>query len=198
MRVGLLGGSFDPVHRAHLTLAQAALKALNLDQVQLIPAGEPWQRPPLGASPEHRLNMLSLATKGLNDIEINPIEIQRTGPTYTIETLEALEPKNKYFWILGTDQLANFCTWRRWQDIAQCVELAVAQRPGSPLTAPPALSQWLGAHQRTLLVIPFEPLDVSATAIRQRLAQQKTARDLLPEVVERYIHEHGLYRPLTA
>lgn len=198
MRIGLLGGSFDPVHRAHLALAQAALKALKLDRVQLVPAGQPWQRAPLGASAEHRLNMLELATKGLASIEINPIEIHRSGPTYTIETLEALEPNNEYFWILGTDQLANFCTWHRWQDIAQCVELAVAQRPGSSLTPPHALSQWLSTHQRTLLVIPFEPLDVSATAIRQRLAQQQSARDLLPKVVEQYIHEHGLYRPLTA
>jgi nicotinate-nucleotide adenylyltransferase len=142
--------------------------------------------------------MLGLATKGLDSLEINPIEIHRTGPTYTIDTLEALEPKNEYFWILGTDQLANFCTWHKWQDIALCVGLVVAQRPGSTLTPPLALSQWLNAHQRTLLVIPFEPLDVSATAIRQRLAQQQSARDLLPEVVEQYIHEHGLYRPLTA
>lgn len=198
MRVGLLGGSFDPVHHAHLLLAQAALEHLKLDQVQIIPAGQPWQRPALGATPEHRLNMLRLATKGLDKVEINPIEIQRTGPTYTIETLEALETKNKYVWILGTDQLTNFCTWHRWQDIALSVELAVAQRPGSTLTPPLALSQWLKAHKRTLLIIPFEPLDVSATVIRQRLAQQQSARDLLPEVVEQYIHEHGLYRPLTA
>lgn len=194
MRVGLLGGSFDPVHHAHLLLAQAALKHLELDQVQLIPAGQPWQRPALGASPEHRLNMLHLATKGLDNIEINPIEIHRTGPTYTIETLEALEPNHEYFWILGSDQLANFCTWRSWQDIAQRVKLAVAQRPGSVLTPPLALSQWLQSQNRTLLVIPFEPQDVSATAIRQRLALQQSARDLLPEVVEQYIYEHGLYR----
>jgi nicotinate-nucleotide adenylyltransferase len=198
MRIGLLGGSFDPVHCAHLALAQAALATLHLDRVQLVPAGQPWQRPALGASPEHRLNMLGLATKGLDCLEINPIEIHRTGPTYTIDTIQALEPKNEYFWILGTDQLANFCTWHKWQDIALYVKLAVAQRPGSTLTPPLALSQWLNAHQRTLLVIPFEPLDVSATTIRYRLAQQQSARDLLPEVVEQYIHEHGLYRPLTA
>ena len=198
MRVGLLGGSFNPVHHAHLLLAQAALKHLELDQVQLIPAGQPWQRPALGASPEHRLNMLRLATKGLPNVEINPIEIHRTGPTYTIETLEALEPNHEYFWILGSDQLANFCTWRSWQDIARRVKLAVAQRPGSILTPPLALSQWLQSQNRTLLVIPFEPQDVSATAIRQRLALQQSARDLLPEVVEQYIYEHGLYRPLSA
>lgn len=198
MRVGLLGGSFDPVHRAHLLLAQAALKHLKLDQVQIIPAGQPWQRPALGATPEHRLNMLRLATKGLDKVEINPIEIQRTGPTYTIDTIEALEQSHAYVWILGSDQLANFCSWRSWQDIAQRVQLAVAQRPGSILTPPLALSQWLQAQNRTLAVMPFEPLDISATAIRQRLALQQYASDLIPEVVEQYIHEHGLYRPLSA
>lgn len=198
MRVGLLGGSFDPVHRAHLLLAHAALEHLELDQVQIIPAGQPWQRPALGATPEHRLNMLRLATKGLDKVEINPIEIQRTGPTYTIDTIEALEQSHAYVWILGSDQLANFCSWRSWQDIAQRVQLAVAQRPGSILTPPLALSQWLQAQNRTLAVMPFEPLDISATAIRQRLALQQYASDLIPEVVEQYIHEHGLYRPLSA
>lgn len=198
MRIGLLGGSFDPVHKAHLSLAQAALKDLKLDKVQLIPAGQPWQKPPLGASPKHRLAMLKLATKGLNTLEINTIEIQRTGPTYTIETLEALESSHDYFWILGSDQLANFCTWHRWSDVAERVQLVVAQRPGSIIKPPDALSEWLNTHQRKLLVIPFQPLDISATAIRQRIALQQSARDLLPEVVEQYIHEHGLYRPLTA
>ncbi len=198
MRIGLLGGSFDPVHIAHLSLAKTALEALSLDQVQLIPAGQPWQRPPLGASPAHRLNMLRLATQDLKSIEINPIEIKRTGPTYTIETIEALEPSHEYVWILGADQLSNFCTWRKWSEIAQRVQLAVAQRPGSNIQAPEALTQFLDTHQRKLIVIPFEPLDISATTVRQRLAHQQSASDLIPEVVERYIHEHGLYRPLTA
>lgn len=197
MRIGLLGGSFDPVHRAHLMLAQAAIKALNLDQVQIIPAGQPWQRPPLGASPEHRFNMLRLATQELEKIQLNPIEIDRTGPTYTIETIETLDKKHDYFWILGSDQLANFCTWRQWQDIIEHVELAVAQRPGSVLKPPPLLLELLSAKQQTLFVIPFEPLDISATATRQRVAQHQSTRNLIPEVVEQYIHEHGLYRSLT-
>lgn len=197
MRIGLLGGSFDPVHIAHLSLAQTALKSLELDQVQLIPAGEPWQRPPLSASPQQRLKMLELAIEDIAGIVVNPIEIYRTGPTYTIETLELLESGHEYFWILGADQLKNFCTWRRWSEIANYVQLTVAQRPGSALTAPPELTHWLESHQRVLVFLPFEPLDISASAIRQRLAHQQSARDLLPEVVEQYIHEHGLYRPLS-
>lgn len=197
MRIGLLGGSFDPVHRAHLSLAQTALDTLDLDEVQLIPAGQPWQKPPLGAAPLHRLKMLELATKGRENITVNPIEIQRTGPTYTLETLKSLETGHDYYWILGADQLKNFCTWQRWSEIAERVQLVVAQRPGSSLTPPDELDDWLNAHQRTLTYLPFEPLDISASAIRQRLAQQQLASDLLPEVIEQYIHEHGLYRPLT-
>jgi nicotinate-nucleotide adenylyltransferase len=198
MRIGLLGGSFDPVHNAHLSLAHAALAALKLDQIQLIPAGQPWQRAPLGAGPEHRLEMLNLATRDINAFEVNPIEIHRIGPTYTIETLQALDPAHEYFWILGADQLTNFCTWHRWTDIIERVHLAVAQRPGTTLVTPEALKQWLITHQRKLLDIPFPLLDVSATAIRQRIALEQSAQDLLPEVVEQYIHEHGLYRPLKA
>ena len=198
MRIGLLGGSFDPVHNAHLSLAHAALNALKLDQVQLIPAGQPWQRAPLGASPEHRLEMLRLATRDTSAFKVNPIEIHRIGPTYTIETLQALDPAHEYFWILGADQLTNFCTWHQWSDIVERVHLAVAQRPSSTIVAPDALKQWLSTHQRKLLEIPFQPLDVSATAIRKRIAQKQSAQDLLPEVVEQYILEHGLYRPLTA
>jgi nicotinate-nucleotide adenylyltransferase len=198
MRIGLLGGSFDPVHNAHLSLAHAALNALKLDQVQLIPAGQPWQRAPLGASPEHRLEMLRLATRDTSAFKVNPIEIHRIGLTYTIETLQALDPAHEYFWILGADQLTNFCTWHQWTDIVERVHLAVAQRPGSTIVASDALKQWLSTHQRKLLEIPFQPLDISATAIRKRIAQKQSAQDLLPEVVEQYILEHGLYRPLTA
>ena len=198
MRIGLLGGSFDPVHNAHLSLAHAALNALKLDQVQLIPAGQPWQRAPLGASPEHRLEMLRLATRDTSVFKVNPIEIHRIGPTYTIETLQALDPAHEYFWILGADQLTNFCTWHQWTDIVERVHLAVAQRPGSTIVAPNALKQWLSTHQRKLLEIPFQPLDVSATAIRKRIAHKQSAQDLLPEVVEQYIHQHGLYCPLKA
>jgi nicotinate-nucleotide adenylyltransferase len=198
MRIGLLGGSFDPVHLAHLTLANTALESLALDQVQLIPAGQPWQRPPLGATPSQRLKMLELATEGLGNITVNPIEIHRSGPTYTIETIEALEPGHDYFWILGADQLENFCTWRRWQEIVNRVQLAVAQRPGSAPLPPKELATWLGTHHRNIVLLPFEPLDISASAVRQRLSQHESTRDLLPEVVEQYIYEHGLYRPLTA
>ena len=194
MRIGLLGGSFDPVHSAHLVLASTALSVLKLDQVQLIPAGQPWQRPPLGASPAHRLAMIELAVGQTRGLKVNPLEINRTGPTYTIETLALLPPEHEYFWILGADQLENFCTWREWSAIANKVQLVVAQRPGSKVAPPPALNDWLSQHNRHLVHLPFDPLDVSANEIRQRIARGDSTCDLIPEVVAQYITEHGLYR----
>lgn len=194
MRIGLLGGSFDPVHRAHLALARTALKELSLDQVQLIPAGQPWQRPPLGAAPEHRLAMLRLAAEQSETIVVNPVEINRNGPTYTIDTIQALPGDHEYFWILGADQLENFCTWRQWQDIAKRVQLVVAERPGSRTTEPAELAAWMHTHQKQLIQLPFQPLNVSANEIRQKIARGDSINDLIPEPVEHYISAHGLYR----
>jgi len=198
MRIGLLGGSFDPVHSAHLVLAQTALAELSLDEVQLIPAGQPWQRPPLGASPAHRLAMIELAVGQTDGLRVNPIEINRTGPTYTVETLALLPKEHEYFWILGADQLENFCTWRDWSIIANKVQLVVAQRPGSNVAAPAALAAWLTQNYRHLVHLPFDPLDVSANEIRQRIARGDSTCDLIPEAVGQYITEHGLYRQHSA
>lgn len=189
--VGLLGGSFNPVHRAHIALAQAACEALSLDYVELIPAAHPWQRGDLGASPEQRLQMLQLACTTDPRLRVNPIEIQRAGTTYTIDTLLALPAGPHYLWILGADQLANFCTWHRWRDIVRLVTLAVAQRPGASTQAPDALAAVL--PEGSLLHIPFAPQDVSATAIRQALAQGQDVSALLDPGVLDYIRAHQLY-----
>ncbi|WP_066452898.1 nicotinate (nicotinamide) nucleotide adenylyltransferase [Castellaniella caeni] len=194
--VGLLGGSFDPVHKAHVALAQAACETLRLERVDLIPAGRPWQRGQLGASPEHRLRMLQLACRHDPRLRINPVELYRPGATYTIDTLMALPKTAHYVWILGADQLANFCTWHRWRDILGHVRLAVAQRPGATLTPPAELAAALDPGG--LAHIPFPPLDISASSIRQALAHgHATDRALDPDVLN-YIHAHHLYQPQDA
>lgn len=195
-RIGLLGGSFDPIHLAHLALAQTALTALPLSQVQLLPAANPWQRAPLNAAPEHRLNMIKLAIDGQPNLAVNPIEIERGGATYTIDTLRALPAGARYVWILGADQLVNFCTWHKWQDISTLVELAVATRAGTPLAPPAELTDWLAAQtpERELITLPFTPMAISASDIRDRLKRDDTTEGLLPPQVARYIATHGLYR----
>ncbi len=193
-KIGLLGGSFDPVHLAHTALAETALNVLQLDELQLIPAADPWQRSPLQATGPQRLAMLTLAIAGLRGLSVNPVEIERGGPTYTIDTLRQLPPDAEYYWILGADQLDNFCSWRSWEEIARRVYLAVAQRPGTPAVAPAALAQRLDALGRKLLELPFEPMPVSATAIRQRLADGRPVQGLLNAAVAQFIARCKLYR----
>ena len=197
-RIGLLGGSFDPVHSAHIKLAMAALDQLALDHVELLPAADPWQRQALGANAQQRLTMLELATADQAGLQVNPMELERGGKTYTIDTVSQLPRAAQYVWILGTDQLQNFCTWHRWRDILEHVTLAVAQRPGSATQPPQALSQALDERGSLLLHIEFTPLDVSATAIRQRIATGQPTDKCLPAAVARYIEQHQLYLTFSA
>ncbi|NLJ63066.1 MAG: nicotinate (nicotinamide) nucleotide adenylyltransferase [Alcaligenaceae bacterium] len=194
-RIGLLGGSFDPVHVAHLALAQAAQQQLRLDEVQFIPAAQPWQKSQLGANSTHRVAMLELATQPYPTFKVNTTEIQRGGPTYTYDTVATLPASAHYFWLLGADQLQNFTSWHRWQDILQHVDLAVAQRPGSALTPPEQLSHYLAEHNKNIHYIDFKPSPISATLIRERLHQDQSVAQLVPDSVLHYLTQHQLYQP---
>lgn len=193
-KIGLLGGSFNPVHLAHLAMARTALCALNLGEVQLIPAGNPWQKQPLRISGAQRLEMLTLAIADEPGIVINDIEINREGATYTIDTLRNLPRDAKYYWLLGTDQLNNFCTWQNWQEITDYVTLTVAWRTGYPLHIPPELDTLLRRDGKGLITLPFKAMDVSSTEIRSRIQQGQDASAFVPAPVLDYINTHGLYR----
>lgn len=193
-KIGLLGGSFDPVHKAHIALAQAAITSLGLDSLQLIPAGQPWQKEKLKANNEQRLEMLTIASKGLAKININTVEIDRSGATYTIDTLESLPKGPKYYWVMGSDQLANFCSWHRWQDIIRLVDLAVAKRPNSKLIAPKQLS--IALNENHIVEIQFDPINVSATQIRNYLEKDIDCSKYIDSNVLTYIKENNIYRPL--
>ncbi|MGH8842497.1 MAG: nicotinate-nucleotide adenylyltransferase [Advenella sp.] len=193
-KIGLLGGSFNPVHLAHLAMARTALRALNLDEVQLIPAGNPWQKQPLRISGAQRLEMLALAIADEPGIVVNDIEINREGATYTIDTLRNLPRDAKYYWLLGTDQLNNFCTWQNWQEITDYVTLTVAWRTGYPLHIPQELDALLRRDGKGLITLPFKAMDVSSTEIRSRIQQGQDASAFVPAPVLDYINTHGLYR----
>jgi len=197
-KIGLLGGSFDPVHTAHIALADAAHRSLALDEIQLIPTANPWQRGPLGATAQERIALLELAVAGRPYLRINPIEIDRGGKTYTIDTLKALPADADYYWILGADQLNNFCSWHCWPAIVERVHLAVAKRPGVPLAVPAALTRHLEALGRPLIELPFEPMPVSASAIRGRLARGQSIKGLVDARVGQYIEQHKLYQQPAA
>jgi len=194
-RVGLLGGSFDPVHNAHVALACVALDTLALDELRWVPAGEPWQKTRRITSSAHRIAMLKLAMAGEPRFVLERCEIDRAGPSYTLDTVHELrrrEPDVQWFLIVGQDQFANLPTWHGWQELLSQVTLAVAARPRA---SPPADPQLQGiAYQ----VLPLPSMDIAATAIRERVSRGESVDDLVPPAVARYIGQHGLYLPERA
>ena len=194
-RVGLLGGSFDPVHRAHIALGQAAFTELELDELRWIPAGQPWQKASRITPAEHRVAMLRLAIPVDARHVLDTREIERAGPSYTIDTvlsLQAEQPDTDWFLILGSDQFNRLPTWHRVKELLPLVTLAVAARPGSELVNGSALA---GALDLRCLTLP--PMDVSSTAVRSARDAGKTWRDLVPTRVAQYIEAHHLYAEAT-
>lgn len=190
MRVGILGGTFDPVHVAHLRLAEAAREALALDEVLFVPAGAPWRKSDGRiTAAEHRLAMLQLAVAGNDDFAVSEIELRRDGPTYTADTLEQLagERLDDEFWfIVGADALGDMPNWHEPERIVAHATLAVAARSGEAVDLAS-----LAGHVETFAM---ERMDVSSTDIRARVAAGRSIRYLVPVEVERYIAAHHLYR----
>jgi nicotinate-nucleotide adenylyltransferase len=188
-RKGLLGGTFDPPHAAHVALAQCAMQSLSLDGLKVIPAGQPWQRSPAPSPAEHRLAMCRLAFAGMAGVEVDDLEVRRPGPSYTVHTVRALkiaEPDTDWHLIVGADQAQRLHTWYQWEDLLSLVHLVVAQRPH-------AAGQWQNSHMPQAISLPFEPLDLSSTAIRERLRQGLQVSGLNPQVAD-HIRLHQLYR----
>ncbi|MGA8009596.1 MAG: nicotinate-nucleotide adenylyltransferase [Thiomonas sp.] len=196
-RIGLLGGSFDPIHSAHLQLAQSACTELVLDAVWFIPAGQPWQRDPLAASPQQRWDMVNLAIAGVPCLRACDIELKRDGPSYTIDTvreLRAAHPGTAFTFILGADQLRNLPTWNGWEDIVALVDLAAARRLGYDDVAPPELLTALAAHGHRLHRLAMAEIDLSATRVRNSIAHGQPLAGLVPAAVAHYIDQHRLYQ----
>jgi nicotinate-nucleotide adenylyltransferase len=222
--IGLLGGSFDPIHVGHIALARAASSALKLDEVQLLPAGQPWQKTQLKTPPEHRLAMTEIAALAFPNfpdsatrLSVNTIEIGSDKPTYTVETLEtlykaaaaekSLKPK-RYVLIIGSDQLRNFATWHRYQDILKFAHIAVTQRESVSMQGlPPDVEALVSTFGRdalsdslagSLVYFRMPPVAVSSTALRMALKanspQTALVSHLLPAGVFKYIGEHKLYK----
>lgn len=192
-RIGLLGGSFNPVHVVHINLALAALKQMHLQEVQLLPAAQPWQKGELEATAQDRVNMLKLAIQNHPGLTLNLMEIKRGGPTYTIDTVRTLPKGPDYYWIMGSDQLRNFCTWNYWDEIVELVNLVVAKRPEYDLTLPPELLKKTAELGRQVHFIEFPEQDVSSTQIRDELHNQHSPSGLLSPAVLNYINQHDLY-----
>ena len=203
-RIGLMGGSFDPVHQAHLALAHTALEHLQLDEVRWIPVGQPWQKARQLAPAADRLAMVRLATEHEPRFVVDTTELDQPGPSYTLDTVRALlaRPEGQgaeLFLIIGQDQYANLHTWHGWQALLTLVTLAVARR-GDQLPQP---SAELAAVPHRRVPLPMPPMTVSSTDIRARLSQGRPGEDvaqtlapaLVPEAVAGYIANHQLYAP---
>ncbi len=195
-RIGLLGGSFDPPHLAHLALARLAQQVLALDELRWLPAGAPWQKAGREmASPAHRTAMLAALLQGEPGQVIDTRELQRSGPTYTIDTVRELQaeaPGAAWFFILGQDQYGRFDTWRDWPELLQRLTLAVAGRSGHVPTPPAALA----AVAHRVVTLPLPRHDLAASDIRGQLAAGTTVAALVPLVgtaVASYIDQHQPY-----
>jgi nicotinate-nucleotide adenylyltransferase len=190
MRVGLFGGSFDPVHNAHVALARTALEQLRLDELRWIPVGQPWQKARRLASAADREAMVRLAIVGEPRFVLDRSELRRGGVSYTLDTvreLVAASPEDERVLILGQDQYASLHTWRDWRELLGLVTLAIANRPGAVLTVNPQIARM--AHQTVLLPM----MEVSSTEVGRRVAAGESIADLMPEAVAGYIEQRRLY-----
>ena len=210
--IALLGGSFDPVHLGHVALAQTFTNLLQADELRVIPA-RPWQKSTLLATDAQRVAMLQLAFAGMpTSVVIDTQELERDGPTYTVDTLRALRAElgadASIVFLMGADQLQRLDTWRDWHALFELANLGVAARPGFSLAdaaLPPAVVQELALRRAPpeqlratpcglVNVAPSLAVDVSATEIRSALQQGDEANSLLPPVVLDYIQQHHLYQ----
>lgn len=187
-RVGVLGGTFDPVHVGHVVAAADARATLSLDRVLLVVAGDPWQkRANVVASAADRLALVDAAVDGVAGLEACAIEVERPGPSITADTLEALaRPDRTLYLLLGADAVANMPTWKRLDDTRELAVVVVIERAGDIHAEPPGPG-W--RFER--LAIPR--LDISSTGIRDRLAAGRPIDGLVPPAVVRRIGELGLY-----
>ena len=195
LRIGVFGGAFDPPHAGHLALAKTALEQMHLDLLHIIPTGQAWHKTRALTAAEHRLAMTGLAFADLERVVVDAREIERAGPTFTIDTLLELQqqyPGAKLFLIIGQDQADALTTWHRADDILKIAIICVAGRafPAGATGRFDASNSLPAPFQR--LVMP--PMDVNATDLRRRLAHHQSVVPLVFEPVARYIALHHLYQ----
>lgn len=198
MRLGIMGGTFDPIHFGHLVTAEEALVQFNLDKVIFMPAGHPVRKTDMQvSSAEHRYLMTVIATSANPDFDVSRMEIDRPGPTYTVDTMLALRdlygPKADLHFITGADAIWEIATWKDAERFEGLCTFIAATRPGYDLEA--ALVEHADELSRlTIDFIEVPALAISSTDIRRRVAERRPIRYLLPEPVVSYIQKHGLYR----
>lgn len=208
--VGVFGGTFNPVHYGHLRSAIELVERLSLARLHVMPSAEPPLRDAPGCSAQHRAAMVSLAIAGEPRLLCDERELQRQGPSYTIDSL--IELRQEYgadrslSMVVGCDALLSINRWHRWEELLDWAHIVVLARPGWALPESGPLVEWLRAHQASdsaqlraaaagsVVLLELRPLAISATEIRSLLAASKSARYLMPQSVLDYIEAHALYR----
>ena len=189
VRLGVMGGTFDPIHYGHLVAASEAAAAFNLDEVVFVPTGEPWQKQNFTTG-EHRYLMTVVATASNPRFKVSRVDIDRSGPTYTIDTLNDIRveyPDAEIFFITGADAISQILSWKDIEKIWNMAHFVAVSRPGHKLAVPESPHGVV-----SLLEIPA--LAISSTDIRARVADKKPIWYLLPDGVVQYIAKHKLYR----
>lgn len=195
-RLGLLGGTFDPVHIGHLLIAEAARSTLSLDQVAFIPAGDPPHKGGAVTPAEHRYAMALLATAANEAFVVSRRELERSGPSYSLTTIREYRrevgPEGELFFIAGGDAMLEIRTWYRWQEVLRECRFAALARPGFEV------ARLLAALPEDLRgridLLPAPAFDISSTDIRDRVRRGEPIRYLVPEPVAVYIRKHALYQ----
>jgi len=202
-RIGIFGGSFDPVHQGHLLIAEQFAEDMKLDLVKFIPAKvSPFKLGYTPTSDKHRLEMLRLAVGSNPRFEVDALELNRGGVSYTIDTvneLRGVEPDAEYYMLIGADSLKDFKKWKSPEELLVSVSLVVARRGGE---APPQWSELSGLASPEVIegiqkrALDLPAMELSSTDIRRRVERGRSIRYLVPSAVEVYIDSHGLYRAI--
>jgi nicotinate-nucleotide adenylyltransferase len=196
MRLGVYGGTFDPIHLGHLILAESCREACALDRVWFVVAGSPPHKPGERTPVADRLEMVRIAIAGHPSFEVSEVEAHGPSPSYTYQTLESIardRPGDDLFFLIGADSLADLPFWRHPERIAAAATIVVVNRPGidpALLAAPPDL----GPNARPIVNVTIPPIGIASHDLRRRVAEGRSIRYLVPRGVEAYIEAQGLYR----
>jgi len=198
MNIGVMGGTFDPIHNGHLAVAEEVRSRLDLTVILFVPAGQPWLKMDNPVSPaEDRVHMVRLAIADKAHLKLSTIEIERPGATYTVDTMAELQAQlgaeNDLFFILGWGSLAELPQWKESSRLITMCHLAVVPRPGYPRPDLKALEALIPGLSQRVILLEKPEIDISASEIRDRVARGLSITHLVPEPVESYIKQQKLY-----
>lgn len=206
-KIGLFGGTFDPIHVGHIAIAQQFMEELSLNEVFLLPAGKPYHKDRQTVSAEHRVQMCLLATEKMAGLSVSDVDVLRDKDTYTYDTVQIFkhyDQRAEWWWLMGSDALRQFHRWYRFRDILREINLAIFWRDDDALDQlPEATKQWLmpvlqaaSAHNShgQIRFLSGNPIDMSSTQIRQSLAKKENVEQWLDTQVFDYIQQHHLYQ----